>query len=435
MSSRDRRPSPSAAWWRATLPTRPVLGLLGRFVGRWSVALSGAGAGLVLPSCADLMVETEPAVTPSALETQRQDGWNVGSEESALSFPGAQPTDVAGRADWRDDTAALALRLGPSGRPWAPYYNPTLFQSLEAPRNADLRAAVWPVFSPDMADAAARGEALLSLLVEDGVCRRDVAVVLDLAGPASVALAAALAPCLEPVFVFGNWPHPMGVVPAHLTLGAVLYELPAFERARATRTAPAAPVFVLDRNRLSPYVDDAGAFDNRYFVGLPPHEALRQAGIAHILYVTGDAPAVPEADDLNDDLVALDESGLDVQLLALSDFSETPLPDWPEVPAYPGATPPPTFAGTGPHFYFGGSSRTHACFWQWYGWPRRGVAPSPSPSLAALPARLASRCHFHPAPRAGFAVAAHARGAGVHVSGFGLGRSGSLGRAHTGMSG
>src|SRR5262249_22489847 len=150
-----------------------------------------------------------------------------------------------------------------------------------------------------------------------------------------VAVAAALAPCFDPVFVFGNWPHPQGVVPAHLTLSASLYFLPSFERARARRPVESPPVFVLDRQRLAPYTDNAGQLDNRYLAGLPAREPLAAAGVRHILYVTPDESVFLESDDLNDDLVAADAGGINVRMLALSDFAEAPLPDWPADPCDP----------------------------------------------------------------------------------------------------
>ena len=287
-----------------------------------------------------------------------------------------------------------------------------------------------------MALASRRGEALLSLLAENGVCRSDVAVVLDLPGPEAVAVAAALAPCLDPVFVLDNWPHPMGVVPAHLTLGAALYFLPSFERDRAGRPATAAPVFVLDRQRFAPYTDDAGQFDNRYMVGLPPAETLQAAGIRHLLYVTPDDRVALESDDLNDDLVAIDASGIDVKLLALSDFSERPLPDFPELPS---CGPPPLLLGPGPQFYFGGSPGSHGCFSFWYGWrPPPPLGTQGGPTIR-IPIRLAPRCRYRPAPRATFPAASHAarpgggwRGTPGHAWSGGFGRSGSLGRMHFG---
>jgi hypothetical protein len=418
----------SASWWRASLRARP----LARLLNGWSAPLIWTGAGLTVSGCADLLSETEPHQQRAALDEQQETAWNVGDEGQPLTFPGAQLADITGGTGWQNALSGLALRLSPSEPRWAPYYAPTLFQSLEAFGSADLRAAIRPIFTPEMAVSSRRGEALLSLLLDSGVCRNDVALVLDLPGPEAVAVAAALAPCFDPVFVFDNWPHPSGVVPAHLTLGAALYFLPSFERGRGGRSPVAAPMFVLDRQRLAPYVDDAGQFDNRYFAGLPSRETLQAAGIRHLLYVTPDDQVTMDADDLNGDLVALDRGGIDVKMLALSDFSQTPLPGWLEDPV-PACAAAPFSLGPGPRYYFGGSPASHACFPWWYGWRIPSPPFATGGGWAAIPPRLAPRCQFHPTPRAMPLGAGTFGPGGWHPAGSG--RSGSLGRAHGGFSG
>jgi hypothetical protein len=424
----------SASWWRRSLRAHPLVRLLGNWTG--PLVWTGAGTTLGVSGCAEVWAEGEPAQAQAALATQEEDGWSVGDEGQPLAFPDGQPVDVTGGAGWRDKVTTLAIRLMPTQPAWRPYYAPTLFQSLEAPRNADLRAAIRPIFTPEMAVASRRGDALLSVFLDNGVCRNDVALVLDIPGPEAVALAAALAPCFDPVFVFDNWPHPKGVVPAHLTLGAALYFLPELEAARSGRAPSAPPMFVLDRQRLLPYDDDSAQFDNRYFAGLPSRETLHASGIRHLLYVTRDEATI-DADDLNADLVALDQAGIDVKLLALSDFSETPLPGWLDTPT---PCPPATFAGPGPHYYFGGTRAAQGCFAWWYGWQTLPFPPG-SGSIAALsaprppiPPPLSRRCQFHPSPRAATPVMVggmHGRG-GWTTTGF---HGGSMGRAHGGFSG
>ena len=432
MSPPGRRDLLAAAWWTASLDARPALDLLGR----WRTPLGLAGAGLALGGCAEVLSETEPDPAGVALAQQEEAGWNVGSEGNPLAFPNAQANDTSGGAGWREAMGTLAPRLAPAEPRWTPYYNPTLFQSLESSRNADLRAVIQPIYTPEMALASRRGEALLSLLLENGVCRTDVTVILDVPGPEAVAVAAALAPCFDPVFVFGNWPHPQGVVPAHLTLSAALYFLPSFERARAGRPAGAPPVFVLDRQRLAHYSDAAGQFDNRYLAGLPAHYALEMAGLTHILYVTPDDSVFLESDDLNDDLVAASEGGIDVRMLALSDFAQAPLPDWPNAPCAPTVLPPA--AAGGPRLFFGGSPASNSCFSYWYGYQPPHAGTSSALTLTSPPPHLLPRCHFQPAPRATFAT--HATpGSGWHGAHGGwrsssaFGRSGSFGRAHGGF--
>jgi hypothetical protein len=440
MSPPGRRDFLAAAWWTASLDARPALDLLGR----WRSPLVFAGAGVALGGCADVFSEVEPDPGVAALEQQEQSGWNVGSEGRPLVFPNGQANDVSGGDGWREALSTLTLRLTPAHARWAPYYNPTLFQSLESWRNADLRAAIQPIYTPEMALALRRGEVLLSLLLDNGVCRKDVAIVLDVPGPEAVAVAAALAPCFDPVFVFGNWPHPAGVVPAHLTLSASLYFLPSFDRARASRPLESPPMFVLDRQRLAHYTDAAGQFDNRYLAGLPAREVLAGAGVRHILYITPDDSVFLESDDLNDDLVAADAGGIGVKMLALSDFAEAPLPDWPSAPCDPAAVV--LGATVGGRLYFGGSPAAQSCFSVWYGLqlPQTGNV---SVAFTAPPPRLLPRCRFRPAARATFGFAAHAPGAGwpshggwAHggwAHGGAFGRSGSLGRAHgaSGFSG
>ncbi|HVR61078.1 MAG TPA: hypothetical protein VMU50_04220 [Polyangia bacterium] len=408
-----RRDLIAGAWWRLSLcPPPPALAWAG-------IGVIGAGP----TGCAQLLARTPPG-PGSALAEQQAEGWAVGGQGGTLQFPDAQDADAAGSTTWRDDLPTLAAALAPLSPRWRAFYSPTLFQSLQAPRNDDLRATVQPIFSPAMAVAARRGDALLSLFLgPDGACRADTALVIDLPGPEAVALAAALVHCFDPVFFFDNWPHPYGVVPAHLTLAAALYHRPVFERAYATRADGAPPMFVLDRQRLLPYVDDASQFDNRYWARLPSPGALASAGIRHLVYVTPNDAIVTEADDLNDDLVAIDRMGIPVRMLAMSDFQ----PDGAD-PTTPLAAADPTAT-----FYFGGSPDTQRWFWNWYGWTTDASAPP-------VPPRLGPRCHYRPAPR--FVYGPHFHGspppnaglAGGGWRGFPAGRSGSLGRAHFGFA-
>jgi hypothetical protein len=425
----------STSWWRMSLRAHP----LARLLRNWSGPLIWTGTALTASGCAEILAQNDQSEPPVGLEAQQQDGWNTGSEGQPLVFTGAQSVDVSGGTGWQAARTQLVPRLMPADPRWQPYYGPTLFQSLEAARNEDLRNAIRPVYTAQMHDAYQRGEALLSLFIENGRCRQDVALVVDLPGPEAIALAAPLARCFDPVFMLDNWPHPKGVVPAHLTLGAALYFLPSFEGTRAGRTPVAPPVFILDRRRLTPYTDDAGQFDNRYFAGLPSWEGLHAAGIRRLLYVTPDA-TVLDAYDLNGDLVDLDQNGIDVKMVALSDFSQTPLPGWLDDPGNPCS--PAQASGPGPHYYFGGSPASHGCFNWWYGWQSPQISLNVSLSnnfhrLPPIPPGLVPRCRFRPTPHAAPALGgAHPPGgwAGGHWTQGLSGRSGSMGRAHGGFS-
>jgi len=144
----------SARWWQMSLRAQPLARLLG-----WSRPLVWTSAGLTISGCAEMWAENEPDPAQAALEAQREDGWNVGDEGQPLAFPGAQSTDVTGTEGWRGALTTLTLHLTPAQALWQPYFAPALFQSLEAPRSADLRAVVRPIFTPEMAVASRRGEA------------------------------------------------------------------------------------------------------------------------------------------------------------------------------------------------------------------------------------------------------------------------------------
>ncbi|HEX4457724.1 MAG TPA: hypothetical protein VIA18_07120 [Polyangia bacterium] len=316
-----------ARWWRESLATSRLArgGLASTF------GLLG-GAALTLPGCfnyGDLVPDENAAQQQSrqsgdeidtsvdALQLQQHEGWDVGQPNVQLRFAGSSLEDVAGTQDWRGGMQRLAETLHPSEPALQPYYVPTLFQSLMGKAGQRLRAVMRPIHDDDMDRDFARGLALREAFASAG-WPRDTALVVDAPGPRAVALAAALADHFAPVFTFGNWPHPRGVVPAHETLAATLFYLPAFTTAESERPNDAPPIFVLDANRLAPYRDADAEFDNRYFVHLPDAAALRAMGVSHVLYVSADGHQ--ELDDLNDALVALSQDQIDVQMVALGDF-------------------------------------------------------------------------------------------------------------------
>ena len=250
----------------------------------------------------------------------------------------------------------------------------------------------------------------------------------------------------EPVFTFDNWPHPLGVVPSHVTLGAVLWQRPVFLKARGERKAPAPPVFVLDRRRLAHYTDEDSQFDNRYVAKLPTAANLRSLGIRHVLYVPPTSSDLRELDDLNDDFVAFADASLDVKILPLTDLDR---------PAAAGA--PAASRGAPAAHYYGGSPHTHLLFWNTYGWhtpralPQRPTPGPPAPSPArSLPPTVSRGAMYRPAPRPTI-FSARRTGGGPGIgkqkpSGFGVvsvrtskstgrisgvrtGRTGSFGRA------
>ena len=311
-----------AGWWRASLgvgrwAARPVAGTFGLL---GALSLSGCatfGSTEMTEESALSDARDDVDVSVDALALQREQGWDVGQPGATLAFPDSSQEDISGQQGWRQAMDGLAGTLAPASAALQPFYVPTLFQSLMGASGQRLRAVMRPIHTAEMDADFARGVALRA---QFGAVAwpKDTALVVDAPGPRAIAVAAALADRFAPVFTFGNWPHPLGVVPAHQTLAAALYYLPAFGAAQALRASDAPPLFVLDANRLAPYRDADKQFDNRYFVRLPSAEQLTALGIKHVLYVSADGNQ--ELDDLNQAFVELCGKGVDVKLLALGDF-------------------------------------------------------------------------------------------------------------------
>ncbi|MFL5290600.1 MAG: hypothetical protein ACJ79U_03695 [Myxococcales bacterium] len=356
----DRADLVGARWWQESL--RVSASPISRRRAIQALALLGGSAALLGLVATLASPDDQVDISMDSLELQKREGWDVGDEGAPLRFPAPGGVDAEGNRDWQ--LASLATDLAPGRPSLAPFYVPTLFQSLESSSGTPLRSEIRPVPPSDAQADYLRGEAILSLFKAVEM-PKDTAVVLDLEGPTSVAVAAALAKGFEPVFTFDNWPHPLGVVPSHLTLASAVYYRPVFLQARAARPPDAPPAFVLDRNRLAHYTDDSGQFDNRYVAKLPTAENLRSLGVRHLLYVTPDKKDLRELDDLNDDFVEFAKASIDVKVLPLSDL------DAPKA--------------AGPRaYYYGGHSHTHLWFWNSYGWyTPRPTARLPEASMRA----------------------------------------------------
>jgi len=306
-----------ARWWQDS-----VVDPVGRRKALITMATLGAGlgiAGLVIDACAPTRKGRR-----HALDLQREFGWSFGAATESLVFNGqsTEPFD-------RDRLGQMATELAPRVSKHRPYYVPTLFESPTAlPRTVcegdpatipSLKAALQPIFTDAMRDAFRRAEASL-----DSWSDGDTGLVVDLDGPSSVAFAAAASSRFDPIFLFDNWPHPRGVVAAHLVLAAAAYYQPMLAKAVHDAAPDAPPMFVLDRQRLASYGDNAQQFDNRWVARIPGLQALWALGIRRIAYVTP-APQAPwELDDLNDDFVADHLGGISILALPLSNLPAAP---------------------------------------------------------------------------------------------------------------
>ncbi|HET9958474.1 MAG TPA: hypothetical protein VFQ61_28460 [Polyangiaceae bacterium] len=401
-----------------------------------TVALGATGAlvgfavvvGLLSRSCDDEDLDID---RDKALNLQKKYGWSFGAAQESVTFDGSstRPFD-------RSALARLALDARPRVPALEPYYVPALFESPSARPSASaegdpevivpLDQVLLPIYTPQMARAFRQGKALASLFRELGVLSGAI-VVVDLDGPESVAFAAGASSDLEPVFSFGNWPHPRGVVPAHRTLAAAAYFQPLFagRQAAATRT----PLFVLDRQRLAAYSDDASQFDNRYLAELPTAAALLNWGVSRVLYVAPQDGPTSELADLNELFVDYDAKAIEVKLVTAGSFAPDPTDPSPE------SDPIPPSGSDSSHFYYGGGRASHAWFWHDYPWARgplpQAVEPSmfrPGPYYRPSLSRAAFS-HSNPPPQFG-TVPIMVHPSTRRVMGAAMSRSGSWNRTY-----
>lgn len=292
----------------------------------------------------------------SSLDMQKEFGWNFGATDVGLVFDGTSthPFDRAA-------LETLSTDLAPASPLYTPYWIPTLFQSPTAmPKSKPsgdpdaapfkpLKDVVVSISTPSMATAFAQGKALAAVLALQPAKTKDLAIIVDMPGPEAVAFTAGMSDAYDPVFLFDNWPHPHGVVPAHRTLAAALYYQPMFAKAR-TGTAKRMPVFVLDRQRLVTYVDDATQFDNRYTAKMPTTANLKTMGIARLLYVGPNAVDRFELDDLVDDFVTYATAGAQFRVCSAMAFEKDVSSD---------------------AFYYHGTPAKNADFWKDWDLPSR----------------------------------------------------------------
>jgi hypothetical protein len=381
-----------ARWWNrsvvessATTGRRVALGVLAFSV----VGVVGI-CGLAVVGAASVGSGDEETKEESkaSLKLQQDLGWNFDVPTQTVAFDAAYTKDYA-----RSALASLVSDLAPARTELLPYYVSTLFQSPEAlPQiklpdgsNENIRPiaeALRPIRTPSMIEAEARGRAFGRVIA---AAPEPVLAIVDLDGPDAVAFAAGAAEKLEPVFVFDNWPHPYGVVKAHLTLAAAVYHQPAFAAAKAARSLPGtSALVVLDRGRLAAYTDSPTQFDNRYVAKLPGSDLLRSLFIKRVLYVPPSGADPVESPDLRSIFADYRTQAIDVRAVADASFFRR--------------------SGSDETYYFGGAPEREEAFFSHYGW---GAAPpksdttnpasnerakkwtpptvaSPEPSLAAI---------------------------------------------------
>lgn len=219
--------------------------------------------------------------------------------------------DARGTADWRRflDARALSRVWGPHPHgPWPPFHCLTLFVAIDYLKHqvvGPCETDPWPVRAfraPDWIDA-------------------DVLLMVDLPGPKTVALGAALgASGCDLVCTFNNWPHPKGVIQAEKTLAALLRYASWLDQKRVACPTPGPVAWLCDSERLGTRVGKPGEFDNRYYIEdgvLPGPNFLRAQGISKIVYVSSRLDAVNA--DLGAHLHAYGKDGFQIAQAIASD--------------------------------------------------------------------------------------------------------------------
>ncbi len=343
-----------AGWFKEEISRRTASQRLGKGMA-WASLLGMAGVSIY-----KLASDAEEEISFDSLDLQKREGWDVGATGRALAFPAAGliATDSQQRRDWDAylDPQRLIAAYQPTSPQWQPFFVPTLMQSLAQP---SLRRQMKAIQTPEMRDTYERAEGLRHLLSQ-AQNAAETLIIADLSGPASIALGAALADTTQIIPAFDNWPHPIGVVRSHETIGAMLFYAHEVEEKKTKLPANAPAVILLDNQRLSPYQDQDNQFDNRYLAKLPPVDQLKQRGVTGLIYLVRDESQQQELDDINDDFVEYQKNGIGVRMLRLSDFK--PYEEPVQVAETSGAQP----VVRERHYYYGGSPWVHWWFYDHY---------------------------------------------------------------------
>jgi hypothetical protein len=413
----------------------------------WGAVLAMAGVTVY-----QLASDSDTEESADSLDLQKKEGWNVGSTDKFLSFESSIPTDSRGNLVLGGyDQNYLISVYQPRDSRWQPFFVPTLIQSLS---QQSLKGQMRLVFTPQMRETYVRAEALRNLISQSPNPEQTL-IISELPGSQSIALGAAMADTAQLIPVFDNWPHPLGVVRAHETLGAMAYYAKEIEEKRARLKENAPAILLLDGNRLTAYTDQDRQFDNRYLAKLPPADQLKQRGVQQVIYLVKDETQKDELDDINDDLVEWQKQGINVRMLRLSEFKPVDEPVLASTTGT-GTTPGTTTQSSTVHrnYYYGGSPWASWWFYNHYGYgyPREVVVyrdgrnipvPRPTRDQTYRPPtyRPVSRPTIFSSSRvggvsgvgktrpSGFGRTSVRRSSDGRVTGTRVGRSGSYGRS------
>ncbi|MBL8685396.1 MAG: hypothetical protein JNK05_39825 [Myxococcales bacterium] len=383
-----------ARWWNSELKSEERQASRRQALAYLAIGLTvTAGVGGMVAAGAALSTKYERR---SSLEMQRRFGWSFGANGERLTFDGRRvlPFDPAKLRSLRADCLGTHLASMQS----AAIFDAIFHRPAESPGEDTgtsfqaLDSFLLPVTTWSMGFAYRMGQTLARVLSR---LSRRVAVIVDLNGPDAVAVAAGLADTHAPVWLLDHWPHPHGVVPAHMTLASAIFFQPRFAAANATRPSDAPPVFITDRARMLAYVDASDRFDNRFVPKLPAATVLESTARARdILYVAPSDVSTLDPDDVNPALVAYRTRGLSVRAITGHAFFATTY----EFPAA-GQDPIESFLQQSKLFYNGDAER-EALFDTHYDFSNPLIEVPATPDTRAILWQPMARAVMPPPPTA-----------------------------------
>lgn len=197
---------------------------------------------------------------------------------------------------------ARAFGPAPDG-PWWPFHSLTLFAALDYLEPSQI--GPLPLDPLPLSGLRHR--------LPDWLDERTLLIV-DLPGPQSVALGAALAvQGCDLVCTFNNWPRPKALLASEGTLAALLRYASQLAVERIRPSAPAPVAWLCDNERLGTREGRPGEFDNRYYIeesALPGQHYLRERGVTRLVYLG--AEGQPVTADLVEYLLEYRAKGLEV---------------------------------------------------------------------------------------------------------------------------
>lgn len=413
-------------WWEEKINRRQANKKVAQIVaGGAIVATMGAGIWLAASSDSD---DDDDEVQFDSNELQKKNGWNVGSTDKHLSFTKQYVVEKDSLLSdkWREfmQPEKLIEAYRPDGSPFLPYSAPTLAQSLS---ESSLKDEMKLCFSPEMALAYSRGLGVKALIGENKN-NENILLFVDISGAEAVAFGAAIADVANLITTFDNYPHPIGVVPSHLTLSAMIYYAAEVLEKKKSTSKKLINVFLCDCDRFLQEINEDTQFDNRYMVKIPTIEDLKKNSIENILYCT--QYRSNELDDLNDDFVEYSKAGINVKLIDLKDFQPEGgkgSPDGDTVTNMPTSAKQTRYQSAPPVYYYGGSHSFIPMFFYYHAFMSYS---RPMPRMSSFGGSTIRPSSYSPAARQTIFSSRAVGGAG----GIGRTRPSGFGRVTTRVS-